>query len=101
MRNHEKMVLDIQGNRMISAPVTDSFIASLADAVAKRVYERLRTDAANDQIVLNGKQVGGMIGRTERAVMQMYHANQIPGFKIGNKIAFDRRKILQWIESLQ
>jgi hypothetical protein len=85
----------------MTAPITDTFIASLADAITERVFARLKKDADNDQIVINAEQVGRMIDRSERAVMQMYHNNQIPGFKIGNKIAFDRRKILQWIDSLQ
>ena len=87
---------------MRSNLITDAFINDLADAVVERVCVRLKGDLGRvEQIVMDAEQTGIMIGRTKRAVMQMYYNGQLPGFKIGGKIAFDKRKILAWLEDLQ
>ena len=82
--------------------LNETLIKSFADAVAERVFVRLKAEPQIVKMVLNAEEVGLMIGRTERAVLQMHYNKQIPGgFKIGGKLGFHRRTLLEWLDEQQ
>jgi hypothetical protein len=82
--------------------LNEALINSFADAVAQRVSARLKAEPQIEKIVLTAEETGIMIGRTERAVKQMHYNGQLPGgFKIGGKLGFDKRKILEWLDDQQ
>ncbi|MCX6587527.1 MAG: hypothetical protein NTX13_13255 [Acidobacteria bacterium] len=69
-------------------------ITAIAGAVAQKALEEKPPVRPR---LLDAAQVGIIIGRTERGVMQAYHKGKIPGFKLMGKIVFDEVEIHNWI----
>lgn len=76
-------------------------IQAIAGAVAQEVGKALQERPPVRPRLLDAAQVGIIIGRTERSVMQAYHKGKIPGFKSMGKIVFDEIQIHKWIDEEQ
>lgn len=82
----------------LNAALADRF----AEAVANRVYALLKAKPPIEPLLLTAEEAGVMIGRTERAVVQMHYNGQLHGgVLLGGKLRFDKRKILAQINALQ
>jgi len=81
--------------------LNEVLIDSFADAVANRVYEKMQIKPPVEKILLTAEEVGVMIERTERAVIQMHYNGQLHGgFILAGKLRFDKRKIMAQIDQL-
>jgi predicted DNA-binding transcriptional regulator AlpA len=70
----------------------------IAQAVAQEVRKALEERPPVRRRLLDAEQVGIIVGRTERSVLQAYHKGKIPGFLLMGKTVFDEADIHEWIE---
>jgi hypothetical protein len=82
----------------IPLDIYQPLITAIAHAVAQEVGKALESKPPVRPRLLDAAQVGIIIGRTERSVMQAYHKGKLPGSKLMGKITFDEVEIHQWIE---
>lgn len=83
---------------LIPSDLYKPLITAIAGAVAKEVGKALEEKPPVRPRLLDAAQVGTIIGRSERGVMQAYHKGKIPGFKLMGKIVFDEVEIHEWID---
>ena len=80
----------------------DSFMATLADAVADRVAERLaQTGNGGGAIrprLLTIEQSAAYLGRTEEAMRHLIQAGKIPTVRADRRIYLDIVDLDRWIE---
>ena len=92
-------------HRRISAgdqlDIYQPLINAIAGAVAEEVCKALEEKPHIRPRLLDAEQVGIIVGRTERSVLQAYYKGKIPGFKLMGKIVFDEAEIHKWITNEQ
>jgi excisionase family DNA binding protein len=54
--------------------------------------------SASEQILLDIKQAGQLLGTTHWVVRSLIWAGEIPFVRLGRKLMLDRRDLLAWVE---
>ncbi|MBY0504441.1 MAG: helix-turn-helix domain-containing protein [Bryobacteraceae bacterium] len=76
----------------------DPLVDAIAERVAARVRAELSARTAVVPVLLNVKDAGVYLGRTEQAVQHLIFQKELPVVRVGRRVHLDRRDLDAWIE---
>lgn len=77
----------------------DALIEAITTEIIKRVKAGLTLPAPRIQpVLLNVKDAGVYLGRTEQAVQHLVFQKELPVVRVGRRVHLDRRDLDAWIE---